>query len=154
MPLNYTVEELEPDLGLKEVLDIYGLFEVLSPGHKVPQYKIIDNMLGQALSDRDTIFVARLDTKRIVGMAAIHLVPKGLGIEGRLEDVATYKEYEGNGIAKATVSACVDWARTNDSTHVELTSDPVVRERANGIYESMGFKIRPTNVRRLNLNGS
>lgn len=150
--INFSVEQLQSDLDPQDMQDILGLYQVLSPSHGLSDDKVIDNLVEITLSERDAMFVARLESSRIVGMGGVHLVRKGLGLEARLEDVATHKDYEGNGIGRTVVGACVEWARAHTEDWVELNSASF-RERANGLYESMGFELRPTNVRRLNLSG-
>lgn len=87
----------------------------------------------------------------IVGAACLVKVFKYNGVSFRLEHVSVLPAYEGNGIARRLIKRLHLVA--GEGGYIDLTCEPF-RERANRLYESLGYELRPTNPRRLRLPGA
>lgn len=92
------------------------------------------------------MFVAR-DDDRIVGMATLYAVTR-IGRHGYVEDVVVDNAYRGQGLGKKLMHALIDYAREHGFKQVYLTTNPS-RVAAHGLYQSLGFKIKETDVFKL-----
>ena len=90
------------------------------------------------------------DDNKVVGMATSILLYKLTGYSARIEHVSVLPVYEGQGIARKLVTLLVEECRLLKVRRIELTCEPK-RVVANNLYESLGFKLRETNSRRLTL---
>jgi len=88
---------------------------------------------------------------KMVGMLTLLLCYKVNSCSGRLEHVSVLPEFGGRGIARTLMAHAISKAKDLKLKHIDLTCEPR-RERANALYESCGFKIGTTNVRRLCLD--
>lgn len=150
----FRVVELEPEFSRSDIDMLPKLLEQLVPGTTTTPEDMVSHLKEQTINTHEAVFVAReIPKDKLIGMAAVHLVRKTLSYEARLEDVVVDGDYRGSGIARTLVSACIDWAKGKGADHLELTSVSA-RAEANALYEKMGFAIRETNVRRLDLGGS
>lgn len=93
-----------------------------------------------------TVLVARLDDE-IAGMALLLTLTTFAGGSGYVEEVAVDAAARGRGVGRALMLALLDLARQRGIRFVDLTSRPA-REVANGLYRSVGFEQRQTNVYR------
>ncbi len=85
---------------------------------------------------------------RLVGMATICTLPKVNGYGYRVEHVGVLPSHEGNGIGRKLCELVISTANIFSMHPLDMTSSPK-RERANRLYESLGFALRETNSRRL-----
>lgn len=92
------------------------------------------------------IIVADLDG-RIVGMALLCICTTPTGQFWLVEEVAVEKAARGNHVGVELMVTLLETAEQLRLDFVELTSRPL-REVANGLYRSLGFELRPTNVYR------
>lgn len=93
-----------------------------------------------------TILVARLDGK-IVGMALLLTLTTLARTTGYVEEVVVDQSARGQHVSTALMTALLDLAVTKGIEFVDLTSRPS-RTVANGLYQSLGFKLRKTNCYR------
>lgn len=105
------------------------------------------DIIRELLSHEGTrIFVARNTDNCIVGMATVCCFTIPTGRHATIEDVVVMPECQGTGLGRQLVQAILDHLRsTGLSFKVGLTSKPA-RVAANGLYRSMGFKQKQTNV--------
>lgn len=103
-------------------------------------------------NSRGVLFLARLGDQ-IIGMATLMPVPDIDDLYGEVENVVVDKEYRGHGYSRLLMAAVIARARREKMSMLKLTSQPF-RVEANGLYPSMGFKKRETNVYRLDLRGA
>jgi ribosomal protein S18 acetylase RimI-like enzyme len=92
-----------------------------------------------------TLFVARDDGGRIVGMLTLAAFRLPSGVRAWVEDVVVDEDARRSGAGRALVDAAVELARETGATNVDLTSRPS-RESARRLYETMGFEERSTTV--------
>ncbi|NNN02996.1 MAG: GNAT family N-acetyltransferase [Acidimicrobiaceae bacterium] len=97
-------------------------------------------------SDALSLFLAELDG-RVVGMLTLLVAPIPTGVRAIIEDVVTDEAARGQGVGRQLVTTAIDHARRLGAKTVDLTSRPA-REAANGLYVSLGFSLRETNVYR------
>jgi len=98
----------------------------------------------------DTVlFVARLDGA-VVGSLTLVFYRIPTGLKAWIEDVVVDDAAGGNGIGRALTEAAIATARERGAKDVSLTSRPS-RERANRLYQRIGFESRQTNVYRYKL---
>lgn len=95
------------------------------------------------------LFIARLEG-RVVGTLTLAFFRIPTGVKAWIEDVVVDAEAGGNGIGRALNEAAIAAARERGAKGVSLTSRPS-RERANRLYQRIGFEPRQTNVYRYSL---
>ncbi len=95
-------------------------------------------------SSSSTLFVARDDDSRLIGMACVSVYRVPTGIRAVIEDVVVDEKARGQGVGEALIRRCLNTARAKGAAHVTLTSNPA-REAANRLYLRMGFTLRDTN---------
>ena len=92
------------------------------------------------------IIVADLDG-RIVGMALLCICTTFAEQFGLVEEVAVDESARGQHVGVELIVTLLEIAEQLGLDFVELTSRPA-REAANGLYRSLGFELRQTNVYR------
>jgi ribosomal protein S18 acetylase RimI-like enzyme len=119
----------------------------LSSSSPPPSRAVLERMVA----DTDTtLFVARDDSQRIVGMLTLATFQIPTGMRAWIEDVVVDDAARGAGAAAALVQAALDRSAELGARTVDLTSRPD-REAANRLYLRMGFETRHTNVYRRTL---
>jgi ribosomal protein S18 acetylase RimI-like enzyme len=86
----------------------------------------------------------------VVGMLTLALFRIPSGVRAWIEDVVVDSAARGQGAAAVLTAAALDAATAAGARTVELTSRPS-REAANRLYLRLGFKLRETNVYRIEL---
>ena len=102
------------------------------------------------MDPKSCIVVARI-ADEIVASATLLTMVTLVGQFGYVEEVAVDTAVRGRGVGRALMEGLVAVARERGLDFVELTSRPS-REAANSLYRSMGFRLRETNVYRLDLS--
>ena len=92
------------------------------------------------------IIVADLDG-HIVGMALLCVCTTLAGEFGVVEEVAVDESARGNHVGVEIMVTLLETAERLGLDFVELTSRPA-RQAANGLYQSLGFELRQTNLYR------
>ena len=106
------------------------------------------DQLEAIVTAEDThLLVARDDDGRIVGTTTLVVFRIPTGVRAWIEDVVVDEAAGGKGVGKALTRSALDLARRHHAKTVVLTSRPS-REVANGMYQSLGFTSRDTNVYR------
>jgi len=90
------------------------------------------------------------EDRRYVGTLTLVLFRIPTAQRAWIEDVIVDEAVGGRGIGKALTRAAIERAKAEGCKTVDLTSRPS-REVANGMYQSLGFKLRETNVYRFEL---
>ena len=93
---------------------------------------------------------AAAGANEIIGSLTLVLFRIPTGLRARIEDVVVDESARGAGVGKALNLAAVERAAAEGAKSIDLTSSPV-REAANELYLSLGFKQRDTNVYRFEL---
>ena len=108
--------------------------------------------IEKILSSRDNfLLVARsADTKEIVGMTTLVIYRIPVVIKGWIEDVVVDEKYRHKGIATLLIRHAISSAKAEGLSSLNLTSRPI-REKANQLYEHLGFEKRDTNVYQIKL---
>jgi ribosomal protein S18 acetylase RimI-like enzyme len=101
-------------------------------------------------SDASVLLMAVGDDGRFVGTLTLVLFRIPTAQRAWIEDVIVDEAVGGRGIGKALTRAAIERARAAGCKTVDLTSRPS-REVANGMYQSLGFQPRETNVYRFEL---
>jgi ribosomal protein S18 acetylase RimI-like enzyme len=101
-------------------------------------------------SPATTMFVARDDNKRIVGILTLALFRLPSGVRAWIEDVVVDESARRLGAGRALVEAALALAVDSGAEKVDLTSRPS-RDSARRLYETMGFEERTTTVFRRSL---
>lgn len=119
--------------------------EVSSSAEPVTRERV-DEVVG---SDSTRIVVATLDDQ-IRGMALLCICRTLKGRFGLVEEVAVDADARGHRLGVEVMVRLLEVAHDERLDFVELTSRPS-REAANGLYQSLGFEQRETNVYRHHL---
>ena len=99
-------------------------------------------------SESIRLFLAKED-ESILGMLSLVLFSIPTGSKAWIEDVVVEEKARGKGVGKKLMNHALEEAAEFGAKSVDLTSRPT-REAANQLYQSIGFKIRKTNVYRHN----
>jgi GNAT superfamily N-acetyltransferase len=98
-----------------------------------------------------TLLVAR-DGDEIVGTTTVIVYTTPYWIKARLDEVVVDAAARGRGVGEALVQASLDVGRRRGAQIAELQSGKgPARATAHRLYERMGFKIRDTDVFRIEL---
>ncbi len=133
------------ELKCGDVSQIAALVSQLSRSAK----PVSNDSLTQVLSDdRCLLFVARRNSDGfILGMLTLVVFYIPTGIRAWIEDVVVDEESRGLGLGKSLTLHAIEKAKELGAVSVDLTSRPS-RLNANAMYQSLGFKLRETNVYR------
>jgi ribosomal protein S18 acetylase RimI-like enzyme len=112
--------------------------------------RLTDERLNDVLSTPTTHVIAVRIEGEIVGMALLLVCTTLTGQFGYVEEVAIDQSYRGRHLGSRLMVGLLEQATTLGLDFVELTSRPS-REVANGMYRSLGFVHRETNVYRHSL---
>ena len=129
----------------QDIRDLLGLMEVLDGSVKVtPQ------ILIAAAQAPETHLFAAVEEGRIVGTASLCITHHPLGLKGGIEDVVVSPEARGRHIGRKLMEHIIEYARGLAPIELHLTSRPS-REKANLLYQALGFRQHQTNVYKLSL---
>lgn len=90
------------------------------------------------------------DSDRVVGALTLVLFRIPTGLRAWIEDVVVDGGARGKGVGEALSRRALEEAARRGARTVDLTSRPS-REPANRLYQRLGFKLRETNVYRVDL---
>ena len=129
----------------QDIQDLLGLMEVLDGSVKVtPQ------ILIAAVQAPETHLFAAVEDGRIIGTASLCITRHPLGLKGGIEDVVVSPEARGRHIGRKLMEHIIEYARGLAPIELHLTSRPS-REKANLLYQALGFRQHVTNVYKLSL---
>lgn len=126
--------------------DLLELMEVLDS--TVP---VTADDLQAAAACPSTHLFAAVEGGRIIGTASLCLTRHPLGLKGGVEDVVVSPEARGRHIGRQLMEHIIGFARDLAPIELHLTSRPS-REKANLLYQKLGFKQHQTNVYKLTLS--
>jgi len=131
-------------LSDQNVQDLLALMEVLDPAVSVSPAT-----LRAAAECSDTHLFAALEEGRILGTASLCVTHHPLGTKGGVEDVVVSPAARGRHIGRQLMEHIIDFARRELApVQLHLTSRPS-REKANLLYQAIGFQRYQTNVYKL-----
>lgn len=129
----------------QEIRDLLGLMEVLDSS-----IAVTPEILKAAAEAPETHLFAAVEEGRIIGCASLCLTHHPLGLKGGIEDVVVSPEARGRHIGRQLMEHIISYARALAPIELHLTSRPS-REKANLLYQALGFKQHQTNVYKLSL---
>lgn len=109
--------------------------------------------LERIVASQNSILFAAYDKKnknQIVGILTLVLIDIPTGLLARIEDVVVDEAFRGKGIGEIITRAAVERTKELGITKIDLTSNPK-RKAANRLYQRLGFKLRITNVYRIDV---
>jgi|SRR5450759_3998821 ribosomal protein S18 acetylase RimI-like enzyme len=136
----------------QEVYEAFlSLVPQLSSSSSLPTYE----QLAEIVASPATYLFVAIDqnSKQIIGGLTLVLFRIPTGLRAWIEDVIVDSNSRKKGIVKDLCVAAIKKARALGARTIDLTSRPS-REIANHLYQSVGFKIRQTNVYRFNMEKS
>lgn len=143
-----TVEIVEVDEVTPALVEAFErLTPQLSKSNPPPDE---DALRALVESEASVLLMAVDDDGRYVGTLTLVLFRIPTAQRAWIEDVIVDEAVGGRGIGKALTRAAIERAGAEGCKTVDLTSRPS-REVANGMYQSLGFKLRETNVYRFEL---
>jgi ribosomal protein S18 acetylase RimI-like enzyme len=132
-----------------ELVDAFArLVPQLSKSSSAPTAADLEDVVT---ADDTHVLVAHDDDGRIIGTTTLVVFRIPTGVRAWIEDVVVDEAAGGKGVGKALTTHALDLARRHGAKTVDLTSRPS-REVANGMYRSLGFEQRDTNVYRFDLS--
>ncbi len=99
-------------------------------------------------SENSLLFVAKDENNDIVAMATLVCYDIPTGQKAWIEDVVVDKKCRGKGIGKKIVQEIISFAKKQGIKKVDLTSS-YQREKANLLYQKLGFQKRQSNLYRI-----
>jgi ribosomal protein S18 acetylase RimI-like enzyme len=84
----------------------------------------------------------------LIGIGVLVPIKKLFAFCGSVEDIVVDESYRGRGLGREIMKGLLEKSRALGMKFVDLTSSPE-REKANRLYQSIGFERRETNVYRL-----
>jgi len=148
MNLEYEVKKLtKEDL----IDDKEGFLETLRNLSETGEINLEDaeKILSEINLQNGNIYIAKTNEKKIIGTATLLIEKKFIhngGKVGHIEDVATRKAYEGNGIASEIIKKIIYLARQDNCYKIILDCN----EDNISFYKKFGF-FKHENEMRLNL---
>ena len=134
----YTLKE-------QDIQDLLGLMEELDSS-----VKVTSEILKAAAESPETHLFAAVEDGRIIGTASLCITHHPLGLKGSVEDVVVSPQARGRHIGRKLMEHIIEYARTLAPIELHLTSRPA-REKANLLYQALGFLQHNTNVYKLSL---
>ena len=141
--------------------------KIFSPtNYDTSHYEAICHLLGQlttrniafTVEDYHTLvtsscshFFLLQHEEKVVGMLTLGEYLSPTGSKAWIEDVVVDEACRGKGFGRLLVAHAIDYSKTRGIDTVYLTSNPK-RVAANGLYQSMGFVRKETNMYKLELN--
>jgi ribosomal protein S18 acetylase RimI-like enzyme len=107
----------------------------------------MDRLSELVESDNTIIFIGTDESGQILGMLSLIVMKIPTGNKAWIEDVVVDQLARGKGMGKALMNHALEKAKELAVKSVDLTSRPS-REKANMLYQSLGYQIRETNVYR------
>ena len=129
----------------QDIQDLLGLMEVLDSS-----IKVTPEILKSASECPETHLFAAVEEGRIIGCASLCITHHPLGQKGGIEDVVVSPEARGRHIGRKLMEHIIEYARGIAPIELHLTSRPA-REKANLLYQALGFRQHQTNVYKLSL---
>lgn len=127
--------------------------EILELMHELdPEIRVTPAMIQQTVAAEGTCFFALMDGDHIVGCASLCVFCSPTGCKAHVEDVVVLSSYRGQQLGRRLMEHLIDYARTElKEVDIYLTSRPQ-RVAANGLYQSLGFCRKETNVYKLKVS--
>jgi len=124
-----------------QIADLKALMKELDP-----DIEVSGRMLQAAAGDAATHLFAIEEEGRIIACASLCVCYSPTGAKGSIEDVVVSSAHRGKHLGRALIEHILDYARREFSPiQIKLTSRPS-REKANRLYQSIGFSKYETNV--------
>ena len=111
----------------------------------------MEQLLELTSSDSTMLFICSNAAGEIKGMLSLLIMKIPTGRKAWIEDVVVDSKARGQGLGKALMDHALQEARERGVKAIDLTSRPS-RKEANGLYQSLGYQIRETNVYRHKLS--
>lgn len=131
---------------------ILNLLPQLSTSATTPTYEQIEEIVK---SQATHFFIVRDQSDQSMIVASLTLVVFRIptGVRAWIEDVVVNETHRGKGIGAELCREAIQYATKAGARTVDLTSR-ASRQAANRLYQSVGFKVRDTNVYRYTPQGS
>lgn len=130
-----------------ELIEAFArLIPQLSSSSPPPTREALTSIVG----DPNTHLLVAEHDGGIVGSLTLIMFHSPTGVRARIEDVVVAESARGAGLGRRLTDSAIEQARATGAKAIGLTSRPS-REAANGLYQSMGFERRETNVYELRL---
>jgi ribosomal protein S18 acetylase RimI-like enzyme len=126
-----------------------------SINHLIPQLSETAKPLSaeqlKKLIDSENIHLFLAEAEgNFIGMVTLVIVKIPTATRALIEDLVVDKSFLGQKIGKKLMAFAIDFAREHGASTVNLTCAPR-REAANALYKKLGFKLRETNVYKLDI---
>jgi len=145
---------LSPDIEIETVLtyseEIHQALESLLLQLTAAKILFSGDDLKRMIHSENAVLLIARDRKaggRIIGTLsyAFYRIPTGLNF--RIEDVVVDQSARGRGVGRELMRYAIRKAADMKADKVDLTSSPE-RTAANKLYQSLGFRLKKTNVYR------
>lgn len=124
------------------------LLPQLNPTLEVPDAE----RLGRLIADPAVTLLVARDGHEIVGTTTVIVYTTPFWIKARLDEVVVDASARGKGVGEALVKAALDVGREHGAQVAELQSGRgEARKAAHRLYERLGFRIRDSDVMRIEL---
>ena len=142
------IEICEPQAS--DVSAVDGINRLLGQLTQSPEHFTAERLAAISASAASRLWLLRVDG-RVAGMLAMGLYTTPTGRKAWIEDVVVDTSFRGRGLGRMLVERALAYAREWAPVTVMLTSRPS-REAANGLYRSVGFELKHTNLYKLDID--
>ncbi len=132
-----------------DMRQIQNVVAQLAPDYPPPGKAAI----GKIINSQDSKMFVVMDKSQppvIIGVMVVLIIRLLTCTKVQIEDVVVDHRFRGLGIGKRLLQSAISLAAEIGAAKIDLTSTPDKVE-ANGLYKKLGFKLRNTNVYRLEL---
>lgn len=142
----FRIEELQK-VDSEDLGSIRDLIKQLSDDAQVLTAEDLQSIIT---SNQTHLFVAKDGEGNIIGMITLITYRIPYKMKGWIEDIVVDEKHRGKGVATGLIQHAIEEAKKYQVKSLNLTSNPT-RERANSLYQKLGFVKRETNVYRMML---
>lgn len=91
------------------------------------------------LGDSESVILVAEYRERVVGWVHVRRVVLLTGPHAEIDGLVVDEAYRGRGIGEALLARAEEWAAERGETRIHVRSN-VIRERAHGFYERLGYE--------------
>lgn len=110
-----------------------------------------EKVLEAVLKDTNSHLYTLRDQEKIIGCATLCIFHSPTGCKASIEDVVISTDYRGKHLGRLLMNHLLKEAQLLAPIEIQLTSKPQ-RIPANGLYQTLGFQRKETNVYRMTIS--
>lgn len=123
-----------------DVPDILELLYELGRPRSTRDADVFENLVKRYMSDDDKSIMLACTNNIVIGMASTMVLSRlnQVNLEMYVPEIIVSKEFQGTGVGKMLIDACIKLARKNNCHRIRLESANY-RKESHAFYKKMGF---------------